>query len=60
VPKPFSAIAFVIGEPMYVDTHASEDGLERARLDLQRRLAGLEARARSLAGHDRPPISSPA
>jgi lysophospholipid acyltransferase (LPLAT)-like uncharacterized protein len=59
VPKPFSAIAFVIGEPMYVEKHASEDGLERARLDLERRLAGLEARARCLAGHDGTPRSAP-
>jgi lysophospholipid acyltransferase (LPLAT)-like uncharacterized protein len=50
VPKPFSAIGFVIGEPMYVPKDASDQQLEAARMDLERRLAGLESRARTLAG----------
>jgi lysophospholipid acyltransferase (LPLAT)-like uncharacterized protein len=48
IPKPFSTIAFVIGEPMYVRADAGEDALEAARADLERRLALLEARARAM------------
>jgi lysophospholipid acyltransferase (LPLAT)-like uncharacterized protein len=48
VPKPFSTIAFVIGEPMYVRTDAGDTDLEAARLDLERRLAHLEGRAATL------------
>ena len=50
VPKPFSTIAFVIGEPMYVQKEASEEALEIARRDLERRLAALERRAFDLLG----------
>jgi lysophospholipid acyltransferase (LPLAT)-like uncharacterized protein len=48
VPKPFSTIAFVIGPPMDVPKDADEADLEAARLDLERRLAGLEGRAAAL------------
>ena len=48
VPKPFSTIGFVIGEPLYVARDVSDDVLEAARVDLERRLAGLEARAAQL------------
>jgi lysophospholipid acyltransferase (LPLAT)-like uncharacterized protein len=48
VPKPFSTIAFVIGEPMHVNPAAGDPELERARQELEARLATLEARARAL------------
>ena len=48
VPKPFSTIAFVIGEPMYVRADAGDAELEPARLDLEQRLARLEGRAAAL------------
>ena len=50
VPKPFSTIAFVIGEPMRVAPPADEQGLEAARAELERRLLELEARAVALLG----------
>jgi lysophospholipid acyltransferase (LPLAT)-like uncharacterized protein len=59
VPKPFSTIALVIGEPLYVETGAPEEALEAARRDLDRRLLALESRAFELlragpGGHVRP------
>ena len=45
VPKPFSTIGFVIGEPMYVPQDASDERLEQARVELERRLRALESRA---------------
>ena len=48
IPKPFSTVALTVGEPMDVLNEASADALEQARLDLEHRLAALEARAREL------------
>ena len=48
VPKPFSTIAFVIGAPMHVNRAAGNVELERARQELEARLAALEERARAL------------
>jgi lysophospholipid acyltransferase (LPLAT)-like uncharacterized protein len=45
VPKPFSTVALVIGEPLEVAKDASEEALERARLEVERALAALESRA---------------
>jgi hypothetical protein len=45
VPKPFSTVALVIGEPLEVAKDASEEALERARLGVERALAALESRA---------------
>ena len=45
VPKPFSNIALVVGEPMEVTRRISDDDLEQARAELQRRLIALESRA---------------
>jgi lysophospholipid acyltransferase (LPLAT)-like uncharacterized protein len=50
IPKPFSSVTLVIGEPIEVSRDATDEHLERVRLDLERRLAALEARARQLAG----------
>ena len=54
VPKPFSTIAFVIGEPMDVGKDVSAEGLEAARVDLERRLTFLESRARAMAANRSP------
>lgn len=48
VPKPFSRIGFVIGEPMYVAKDASDGALENARAELEGRLTALEVRAAQL------------
>ena len=48
VPRPFSTVGLVIGEPIDVPQHASDQDLETMRDLLERRLADLEARARRL------------
>jgi lysophospholipid acyltransferase (LPLAT)-like uncharacterized protein len=48
VPKPFSTVALVVGEPFGVVRETRDDALEHARVDLERRLAALEDRAREL------------
>jgi lysophospholipid acyltransferase (LPLAT)-like uncharacterized protein len=48
IPKPFSTVALAVGEPMYVERDAAGAQLELARVDLERRLKGLEERTRRL------------
>jgi lysophospholipid acyltransferase (LPLAT)-like uncharacterized protein len=48
IPKPFSTVALVVGEPIDVAKDASADVLEAARLELEARLTALEARANDL------------
>lgn len=48
IPKPFSTVALAIGEPIEVPGSATDEDLEAVRLELERRLAGLEARARAM------------
>jgi len=48
IPKPFSTVALVIGEPMDVPKDATADMLESARVELEARLRNLEARAHAL------------
>jgi lysophospholipid acyltransferase (LPLAT)-like uncharacterized protein len=48
IPKPFSTVALVVGEPMEVPPGASPEMLEQARGELEQRLAALEARAQAL------------
>ena len=48
IPKPFSTVALVVGEPMEVPKDGSGEELERARVELERRLTGLEDRAKDL------------
>jgi lysophospholipid acyltransferase (LPLAT)-like uncharacterized protein len=48
IPKPFSTVALVIGEPIEVAAAITDDGLEAARLAVEQRLKSLEARARDL------------
>jgi hypothetical protein len=45
IPKPFSTVALVIGEPLDVQADASDDQLEAARRELEGRLEALESRA---------------
>ena len=49
IPKPFSTVALTVGEPMDVPGEASDETLEQARVELERRLSLLEARAREIA-----------
>jgi lysophospholipid acyltransferase (LPLAT)-like uncharacterized protein len=48
IPKPFSTVALVVGEPIDVAKDASSEVLEAARLELEARLTALEARATAL------------
>jgi lysophospholipid acyltransferase (LPLAT)-like uncharacterized protein len=48
IPKPFSTVALVMGEPLDVPKDASAEMLESARLELEARLKALEARAGAL------------
>lgn len=49
IPKPFSRVALVVGEPFTVAASASDSDLEHCRAEVERRLKGLEQRARELA-----------
>jgi lysophospholipid acyltransferase (LPLAT)-like uncharacterized protein len=49
IPKPFTTVSLVVGEPIVVDEAAGDDELEAARKTLEARLAALEQRALSLA-----------
>ena len=55
IPKPFSTVALVVGEPMHVPADASDEDLERWRADLERRLHALERRALELANRPNTP-----
>jgi lysophospholipid acyltransferase (LPLAT)-like uncharacterized protein len=48
IPRPFSTVALVVGEPIEVPKESRDDVLESARLGLERRLAVLEERAQVL------------
>jgi hypothetical protein len=48
IPKPFSTVALVVGDPLYVPADAGEADLERWRVELEAQLRGLEERARLL------------
>ena len=48
IPKPFSTVGLAVGEPLYVEPNASAEALEAARVELERRLSGLENEARAL------------
>ena len=53
IPKPFTNVALVVGEPIPVDADATDAQLESSRVILERRLAELEQRARELVRSDR-------
>jgi lysophospholipid acyltransferase (LPLAT)-like uncharacterized protein len=48
IPKPFTIVALVVGEPLEVAPETSDGYLESARVELEARLKGLERRALSL------------
>ena len=52
VPRPFSRVGVAIGAPFEVEPAASDAARERRRLDLERVLGDLEARAATLARDD--------
>ena len=54
IPKPFSTVALVVGEPMDVPGEASDEVLEQARLELEQRLKQLEDRARRIVERSEP------
>jgi lysophospholipid acyltransferase (LPLAT)-like uncharacterized protein len=48
IPKPFSTVALVVGEPLAIPQGASDDALEASRVELEERLRALESRAHVL------------
>jgi hypothetical protein len=49
IPKPFSTVSIVVGEPFYVPQDADDEKIEAARQLLDGRLKALEPRAQALA-----------
>jgi lysophospholipid acyltransferase (LPLAT)-like uncharacterized protein len=50
VPHPWSRVVMVVGEPFHVSRDADAHALDQRRLDLERTLGELQARAVALAG----------
>jgi hypothetical protein len=50
VPKPGTVVGVCFGEPLFVAPEADDEGVERARVALEARLAALEEQARRLVG----------
>ena len=50
VPRPWSKVAMVIGEPMYVPSDIDDAGLERHRVALEQTLRSLMTRAAEMVG----------
>jgi lysophospholipid acyltransferase (LPLAT)-like uncharacterized protein len=48
IPKPFTTVAVVIGEPIRVSPDADDQALDAARLRLEQHLAACEARCHAL------------
>jgi lysophospholipid acyltransferase (LPLAT)-like uncharacterized protein len=48
IPKPFSTVTLIVGEPIEVPKGASDERLEQTRRELERRLIVLEERALAL------------
>jgi len=48
VPRPFSTVAVVLGEPLWVPSDATDDVLEDRRVALEHALAGLKEKALAL------------
>lgn len=51
VPKPFSRMAVVFGEPLYVGQNASDDELERVRQSLEDAILAADDEADSVVGY---------
>lgn len=54
IPKPFSTLSVVFGEPLFVPRDVDEQGIEAHRRLLEERLAALVQRAERLAGRRGP------
>ncbi len=54
IPKPFSTLSVVFGEPLYVPRDITEDAIESHRRRLEERLATLAVRAAQMAGKEAP------
>lgn len=54
IPKPFSTVALIVGEPLWVDRNTDEAGLELNRRDLESRMESLRLRALALVGREEP------
>jgi lysophospholipid acyltransferase (LPLAT)-like uncharacterized protein len=52
LPRPFSRVHLLYGEPMVVERSAKGEALEQARASLQARLVALRVRADELAGRE--------
>ena len=50
IPKPFSTVALVVGEPLEVPRDATDEQMESMRQELERRLRVVEARAIEMLG----------
>jgi len=48
IPKPWATVAIAVGDPMEIARTADDAAIEAGRIDLEGRLAALEARARQL------------
>ncbi|MBF8301531.1 MAG: hypothetical protein HW394_1901, partial [Acidobacteria bacterium] len=48
IPKPFSDVALVVGEPLDVAADATDEQIEQARRTLEAMLGALETRAREM------------
>ena len=48
IPKPFSTVALVVGEPLEVAGDATDEQMESSREELEKRLGNLEARSLAL------------
>jgi lysophospholipid acyltransferase (LPLAT)-like uncharacterized protein len=48
IPRPWATVAIAVGAPMFVGGDADELGIERARVELEQRLFGLETDAATL------------
>ncbi len=51
IPRPFSTVALVVGNPIAVSEHADDALLEMKRIELEESLLGLERRAAALLAH---------
>ena len=52
LPKPFSHIDFVYGEPLYVEADIQSDGVEESRLELEKRMLAIYKKAWEMQGKE--------
>ena len=57
IPRPFTTVAMVIAEPMYVPRDADDGALEEWRKKLEESIAGCRARCAELLSRPRPPAN---